>query len=294
MTNLRTAVVMLALGLLLTARVKVHAQAPYPPSASARKQVLALSFANNGKRVSARVGHQIEISLGTVGPRQYGTPEISSPAVRLVSTALDWPPNPGGPSFVYIFEAAAEGEAQVNVPIINGGQVPYANDITFTVTIQVKRARGKASALPALLHPDQANPAPWTEGWTNLSNDVRQTFIPSLPRLTGVEVDLVVANPGPDSAEVSMMVLNQAGVGVALVSKTVPAPESGHVLFLLPRGGLPVSLGQVYSITLRSSSHLFGWKYVLDGYGRGEASFNGKPLLPGARSCFLFRTFGAS
>jgi hypothetical protein len=59
--------------------------------------VLSLSFANNGQHVSARVGRQIEISLGTVGPRQYGTPEISSPALQLVSTAQDWPPNPGGP-----------------------------------------------------------------------------------------------------------------------------------------------------------------------------------------------------
>ncbi len=145
-----------------------------------------------------------------------------------------------------------------------------------------------------MLRPDQANPAAWSEAWTNLSNDVRQAFVPSLPRLTGVEVELVLANPGPDTAEVSMMVLNQEGVGVALVSKTVSADEGGHVLFLLPRGGLPVSPGQVYSITLSSDSHLFGWKYVVGGYRKGDASFNGKPLLPGARSTLLFRTFGAS
>lgn len=285
---------MTALGLLLSAGAKVEAQGPYPPSAAARRQVLALNFASNGKHVSVRVGQQIEISLGTVGPGQYGAPEISSSAVRLVNTALDWPANPGGPSFVYIFETVAEGEARVKVPVLNGGQESYANDITFTVTIRVKRARGKTSARQALLQPDQANRAPWREAWTNLSNDVRQPFIPSLPRLTGVEVELVLANPGSDSAEVSMMVLNDRGMSVAQVSKIVTAGEGGHVLFLLPRGGLPVSLGQAYSITLSSDSHLFGWKYVVGGYSKGGASFNGKPLLPGAHSTFLFRTFGAS
>jgi hypothetical protein len=37
----------------------------------------------------------------------------------------------------------------------------------------------------------------------------------------------------------------------------------------------------------------FGWKYVVGGYEKGEATFNGKPLLSQARSTFLFRTFGA-
>ena len=52
--------------------------------------------------------------------------------------------------------------------------------------------------------PDQANTAPWKNAWTNLLNDVRQTFTPSLPRLTRVEVELVVANPGPSDDEVTM------------------------------------------------------------------------------------------
>jgi hypothetical protein len=146
----------------------------------------------------------------------------------------------------------------------------------------------------ALLMPDQANTAPWQNAWTNLNNFARQTFIPSLPGLTGVEVELVVANPGPESAEVSMMVLNEEGVGVASVFKTVTAADCGHVVFILPRGGLAVSPGHVYSIALSGGDNLFGWKYVVGGYSHGSAFFKDKPLLKSTRSGFMFRTFGAN
>ena len=293
MRQLRTAVFLVPLALLLTAGENVQAKQPYPLSTSARQQVLALDFANNGQHVSARVGQQIEISLRTIGPRQYGTPEISSPAIRLLNTAQDWPANPGGPGFIYVLEAAAEGEARVIVPAMNGGP-PYTNDITFTVTIRVRPAGGRAPALQSMMKPDQANTAPWQNAWTNLNNFVRQTFIPSQRRLTGVEVELVVANPGRDSAEISMMVMNDEGVGLALISKTVSVTDCGHVLFVFPRGGLRVAPGQVYSIALSGGDNLFGWKYVLGGYGRGVAFFNDKPLLKGAHSTFLFRTYGRS
>jgi hypothetical protein len=288
------AVLPAALVLVLTAGMNLQAQGLYPPSTSAGKHVLSLDFTNNGQHLAARVGQQIEISLGTVGPRQYGTPEISSAAIRLVSTAQDWPPNPGGPSFVYVFEAVAVGEARVTVPVINSEQMPYTNDITFTAKIHVGPAGGRPPALQSMLKPDQANSARWQNAWTNLNNFLRQTFIPSMPRLTGVEVELVVANPGPDSAEVSMMVLNEARIAVARVFKTVNVVECAHVVFILPRGGLPVSPGQVYSIALSGGDNLFGWKYVVGGYSHGTAFFNNKPLVKGARSTFLFRTFGAS
>jgi hypothetical protein len=103
----------------------------------------------------------------------------------------------------------------------------------------------------------------------------------------------VVANPGPPDEEVTLNLLNAWGDVLAVVSKTVPVDDCGHVLFVFPNGGLQVSPGQVYGIRLSGGS-LFGWKYVVGGYKNGAASFNGKPLLPGARSTFLFRTFGAN
>jgi hypothetical protein len=60
-------------------------------STSSNQQLLSLNFTNNGQQVDAAVGQRIEITLGTVGPRQYGDPQISSSVIRLDSVAL-WPP----------------------------------------------------------------------------------------------------------------------------------------------------------------------------------------------------------
>lgn len=264
-------------------------------SKSSEQPVLSLDFTNNRQRLATRVGQQIEISLGTVGPRQYGTPEISSQAIQLESIALDWPPNPGGPRFVYIFEAISEGDGQVHVPIINSMDNPdLAKRLDFSVTIRVEPAAGQPSARQVLMRPDQANTAPWTGAWTSLSNVVRQTFTPTLPRLTGVEVEMAVANPGPAGADLTLNVLNKEGIALAVVSKTVSLDDCSRVLFVLPRGGLPVSPGDVYSIGLSSVGSAFGWKYVGGGYPGGVALFNGKPLLRSERSTFLFRTFGTN
>ena len=103
---------------------------------------------------------------------------------------------------------------------------------------------------PSAQHPamtiDQANTATWKNGWTNLVNDVRQTFTPSLPKLAGVEVELVVANSGSAEDTLSMSVLDANGRRVAIVSKTVPTADCAHVLFVFPNGGVEVLPGQPY------------------------------------------------
>jgi len=139
---------------------------------------------------------------------------------------------------------------------------------------------------------DQANTAAWVNAWTNLVNDVRQTFIPSLPKLLAIEVELVVGNPGPPDDTLTITVLDAHGRFIARVPRTVPANDCAHVLFVLPKGGVEVSPGQTYSLRL-SGGTTFGWKYVVGGYEKGAACFNGRPLLPDARSTLLFRTFGA-
>lgn len=276
------------------ARDQANAEQANLSRRSSRQPVLSLDFKNNGQQVVARVGQQIELTLGTIGPKQYGDPLISSHALKLASVALDWPSNPGGSRFIYIFEATSEGEARVNVPIINCDPCPDPGELDFRVTILVGPKAGKPSAMQILMRPDQANTAPWTGAWTNLFNVLRQTFTPSLPRLTGVEVEMAVANPGPMSADLTLSVMDQQGVPLAVVSKTVPLDDCSHVLFILPRGGLAVSPGQAYSLGLSTVDSPFGWKYVVGGYRNGNAFFNGRPLLPNAHSTFLFRTFGTN
>jgi hypothetical protein len=296
MSTLRLAFQLIGLAFLWTACRNANTQKAGIPSTSAIQRVLSLDFKNNGQHLAATVGQQIEISLGLVGPRQYGDPQVSSPALGLEGVATELPPNPGGATHIYIFKATAEGEAKVTIPIINFN-LPPAEALTFKVTINVRSAAGNELELHPSTMLDQANTAPWKDAWMNVHNVLRQEFRPSLPTLTGVEVELVVANPGTASAEINMMLLDRDDKGLAAVRKTVPTAECRHVLFLLPKGGLRLTPGKVYSITLSSVGSVFGWKYVVGGYANGAASFHGfpgRPLLPHAHSSFLFRTFGAS
>ena len=290
MTNPRTGVMLVALVLWGPLCADANAQKVRMSPTSIKQQVLSLNFTNNGQHVKATVAQQIEITLGTVGPAQYGVPLVSSTAVRLESTALNWPPNPGGPTFVYIFEAAAAGEAQVIIPILHSPEPGFAKKNTFVAIIRVEPAHGQPHAVGKL---DQANVATWTKAWTNLLNDAEQTFVPSLPRLTSVEVGLVVGSPGLPDEDLTLSLVNPDGKVLAVISKTVPVEDCGQVHFLFPNGGAQVSPGLVYSIRLKGGS-LFGWKYVAGGYKNGEALFNGKPLFQDEHSSFLFRTFGAN
>jgi len=270
--------------------VPANAQKASGSATSTKQEVLSLNFMNNGQHLRATVGQYIEITLGTLGPAQYGVPLLSSTAVRLENTALNWPPNPGGSTFIYIFEAAAVGEAQVVIPILHSSEPEFAKENTFAAIIRVGPAHGKPRAVGKL---DQANTTTWAKAWTNLLNDAEQTFVPSLPRLTSVEVGLVVANPGPPDEDITLSLLNPEGEALAVVSKTVPVEDCGQVRFLFPNGGAQVSPGLVYRIRLKGDS-LFGWKYVVGGYKNGEALFNAKPLLHDGHGSFLFRTFGAN
>jgi hypothetical protein len=257
-------------------------------SASEFKQrYWSLDSSNDGQHMAASVGDQIEITLGSVGPGHYDEPEISSSAIRLANTALRWPPSPGGPVVIYILKASAEGEARFQIHFTSGFR---SENGTFTVTIQVVKSSNNP-AVPKVMRPDQVNTEPWTKAWANLDNNVvQQAFVPSLPRLSGVEVQLVTARPGVQDEEVSMSVADADGGTLALESKRVLAGECDHVLFVFPQGGLRVSPGKTYRIGV--SSTVFGWKYIEGGYASGDALLNDRPLLPDTRSTFLFRTFG--
>jgi hypothetical protein len=140
--------------------------------------------------------------------------------------------------------------------------------------------------------PDQVNTPPWDQGWTNLVNDVQQSFTPSLPRLVGVEAELVVGNAGVAEDQLTLTLLDATGATVTVVTETVQTADCDNVMFVIPGGGVEVTPGQMYRLKL-SGGTTFGWKYVVGGYENGEATFDGKPLLAQTRSTFLFRTFGA-
>lgn len=246
------------------------------------QQTLSLTRVNNGQRLYASVGQIIQVDLQALGSAKYAAPEISGSNLQYRNSVLMWPPNPGGGLPLYLFEATSPGVARIQIPR-NGGT-------GFDVTIEVRPASADPSNRLIL---DQGNNAEWTQGWTTLVNRLQQNFTPSLPKLNRIEVDLVVANPGPSRGAVSMILLNSDGQGILGAEKTVAADDCAHVQFLLP-DGVQVTPGKTYSIQISAGGDgLFGWKYVLGGYDRGEAQLNGKPLLKQARSSFLFRTFAS-
>jgi hypothetical protein len=102
-----------------------------------------------------------------------------------------------------------------------------------------------------------------------------------------------VGNPGTMGDQLTLTVLDADGHVLSAVSKMVPTEKSDQVLFVIPKGGLKVTPGQTY-IRKLSGGPTFGWKYMVGGYPKGAATFNGRPLLPGAWSTFLFQTFGAN
>jgi hypothetical protein len=106
--------------------------------------VLYLNGGINGQAVTARVGQAIKITLQTIGPGQYGSPEISSTAIRFDGATFPKEQNPGGPRQVYRFRARSEGEAQIKIPHViqvasgNAADVPDSNP-AFTLMIRVRQ-----------------------------------------------------------------------------------------------------------------------------------------------------------
>ena len=137
--------VLLLVGLLWIFHGKGTAQNA-PAQSSVPRHVLSLDNRNSGQRMTATVGQPIQITLQTIGPGQYFSPQISSPAIRFVSAGSAETQNPGGPRQIYRFRAASEGESHITIPHEAKGKVttpdgvesPYKDLIPpFAVTIRV-------------------------------------------------------------------------------------------------------------------------------------------------------------
>lgn len=248
---------------------------------AAARPVLSLTRANAGEHVIATVGQIIQVDLESLAGAGYGTPQVSSPHVEYRNSVWAMPPNPGGVLPVFIFEAVSVGEAEVRIA---RGDLPG-----FAVTVEVKPSTVTGEAATRL---DQSYTDDSGAGWTNLVNEAVQTFTPSLPKLARVEVQLVEANPGSAEDVVTVTLLGSTGQPMVVAEKILSTEHIGWVSFVFANGGLDVTPGEVYGIEVQGTTR-FGWKYAAKGYGRGEALFNGKPLLKGAHSSFLFKTFGS-
>jgi hypothetical protein len=68
--------------------------------------------ARHGLKVVHGSVREIVITLQTIGPGQYETPQISSSSIRFKGSYFPREQNPGGPRQVYRFVAETVGEAK--------------------------------------------------------------------------------------------------------------------------------------------------------------------------------------
>ena len=90
-----------------------------------------LSSEDSGHDVTLAMHQEVDITFGTVGPGAYGTPDLSSPAVRFEDVTDPGPPTPGGVRQRYRFTAVASGNAVLSIPFDGGIDHPRA---PFTLT----------------------------------------------------------------------------------------------------------------------------------------------------------------
>ena len=83
-----------------------------------------LSGQDNGTELDLANDQEVDLTLQTIGPGQYGEPTISSSAVRFEGTHLSSQQNPGGPRQIYQFRAVGGGSALISIPH-DSGQAPF-------------------------------------------------------------------------------------------------------------------------------------------------------------------------
>lgn len=84
-----------------------------PPT---REETVQMSEGDQGKSVKVPLGEEAELLLQTIGPGQYGAPELSSEALRFLDVTLPADQNPGGPRQLYRFEAVTTGTTTIHIP----------------------------------------------------------------------------------------------------------------------------------------------------------------------------------
>lgn len=139
---------------------------------------------------------------------------------------------------------------------------------------------------------DQVNDRNWAGQSSPILPDqhVVQVVVPSLRRLTGVQIALTTINAGRTGDTVTLTVSGPNGE-LAEVSQGFNAGFDGFFLFDMPGDdGVDVVPGEPLSLSLSDSgSGTFGWKYIEGNpYPPGAASIAGGPYSYD----FMFRTVG--
>lgn len=139
-----------------------------------------------------------------------------------------------------------------------------------------------------LLVPDQTNTPAWGGGWTNIlpGGSASQTFTPTMPVLSGVDVDLFPSSVTPGDYNVTVQVL-RGSRPLASVTQNVPPGFDGLRRFELGTG-VRVLPGESIILRVFGSGNKFGWRFSGNTYPGGERFFGGTPR----GDDWMFRTYG--
>jgi hypothetical protein len=102
---------------------------------SAANQTLRLGNADAGRSVVVAVGDEIDVTLQTIGPGQYGRPVVSSRSVVFAGRSFVGPFLPAGPTQLYRFAAVAAGRARITLP--HTGDAPSPRP-AYSITVRVR------------------------------------------------------------------------------------------------------------------------------------------------------------
>jgi predicted secreted protein len=122
---------------------------------------------------------------------------------------------------------------------------------------------------------DQSNLPEWTGGWTHVGPAVDgravmwQTFTPTCPNLTAVEIDILTISPGRGD-DVLTVEIAQDGAVLASAQRAVEDGFDGLLRFEFTEA-VPLVPEQLYELAVRDTGKTrFGWKYGPNTYERGS------------------------
>jgi len=122
---------------------------------------------------------------------------------------------------------------------------------------------------------DQSNRPEWGGGWTHVNPAADgqaamwQTFKPTCPNLTAVEIDVLTIDPGRGD-DVLTVEIARDGAVLSSTERSVEDGFDGLLRFEFPQG-VPLAPEQSYELTVRDTGATrFGWKYGSNTYERGS------------------------
>ena len=123
------------IGMLLLTACSAADEADPSPSALSRADSgigpspIVLSSADSGTTVAAAVGQELDVTLQTIGPGKYGTPSLSSDAIRFLDVSYPAQQNPGGPRQLFRFRAVSAGTVDVSMTH-TGDNAPFSMTVS--------------------------------------------------------------------------------------------------------------------------------------------------------------------